>query len=142
MPKNVKKAKSAAPYCRVKASLFCCSCSKPISDGNIHAKLILLEKWYFPGHAIIKLLTGCHTLPLPPNPPPSPPHDNQPPNPLTRQLESPMSIATQNCGGMRGEFHAKHGRKLSMLRKLITPHLDFLILTETKAHPQPSQESN
>ncbi len=36
---------------------------------------------------------------------------------------------------MRGEFHAKHGRKLSMLRKLITPHLDFLILTETKAHP-------
>jgi hypothetical protein len=40
-------------------------------------------------------------LPLSPNPPPGPPHDHQPPIPPIRQPESSISIATQDCGGMR-----------------------------------------
>jgi hypothetical protein len=32
-----------------------------------------------------------------------------------------ITIATQNVGGMRGEFQLKKGPKLSMIRKLITP---------------------
>jgi exonuclease III len=34
---------------------------------------------------------------------------------------------------MRGEFQLKKGPKISMIRKLVTPHTDFLILTEIRA---------
>jgi exonuclease III len=62
-----------------------------------------------------------------PNPPPRPPRPNpSPPHP-------PLTIATQNVGGMRGEFQLKHGPKLSMIKKLITSTTDFLILTEIRA---------
>jgi len=43
---------------------------------------------------------------------------------------------------MRGEIHAKHGPKISMIRTLITPHTDFLILTETRAHPSDLTQRN
>ncbi len=46
---------------------------------------------------------------------------------------TPITLSTQNVGGMRGEFQLKTGPKLAMLRSLITPSTDFLILTETKA---------
>ncbi len=44
-------------------------------------------------------------------------------------------MATQNCGGARGEFHRRQGPKLSMIRKLTRRNTDFLILTETRAAP-------
>jgi len=62
-----------------------------------------------------------------PNPPPRPPR----PNPSLPH--PPLTIATQNVGGMRGEFQLKHGPKLSMIKKLITSATDFLILTEIRA---------
>ncbi len=43
---------------------------------------------------------------------------------------------------MRVEFQAKEGPKLSMIRTLITPHTDFLILTETRAHPSDLMQRN
>ena len=44
-----------------------------------------------------------------------------------------MRIATQNVGGMRGEFKRGHGPKISLLRNLIQEDTDFVILTEVKA---------
>ena len=63
--------------------------------------------------------------PPPLNPPPHP-HHLSPTHP-------PITIATQNVGGMRGEFQLKRGPKLAMIRKLISPSTDFLILTEIRA---------
>jgi hypothetical protein len=48
----------------------------------------------------------------------------------------PITIATQNVGGIRGEFKLKKGPKLSMIRKLITSATDFLVLTEIIADQQ------
>jgi len=45
-----------------------------------------------------------------------------------------ITISTQNCGGMRGEYHRRHGPKISTLRKLLsTKNTDFLVLTEVRA---------
>lgn len=48
----------------------------------------------------------------------------------------PLTISTQNVGGMRGEFHSRYGPKTSMLRKLINQNTDFFIMTEVRAPPQ------
>jgi exonuclease III len=57
--------------------------------------------------------------------------------PPPRQNPTPprpsITVATQNVGGMRGEFQLKKGPKLAIIRRLITPATDFLILTETRA---------
>ena len=45
-----------------------------------------------------------------------------------------MRIATQNVGGMRGEFAQRHGYKIALLRTLIHKDTDFLVLTEAKAN--------
>ena len=47
-----------------------------------------------------------------------------------------MRVATQNVGGMRGEFKQGHGTKLATLRTLVNRQTDFLILTEVKARRQ------
>ncbi len=57
------------------------------------------------------------------NPPPHPHHLSP----------THITIATQNVGGMRGEFQLKRGPKLAMIRKLTSPSTDFLILTEIRA---------
>ena len=46
----------------------------------------------------------------------------------------PLTIATQNVCGMRGEFNLQHGPKHSMLRAILHKRTDFLILTETRAN--------
>jgi hypothetical protein len=67
----------------------------------------------------------------PPIPNPTPP---PPPNPTFHPtFHSSIAISTQNVGGMRGEFQLKRGPKISMIRKLVTPYTDFLILTEIRA---------
>jgi hypothetical protein len=43
-----------------------------------------------------------------------------------------ITVATQNCSGMRGEFEKGQGPKIAMLRALIT-NQDFVVLTETRA---------
>jgi exonuclease III len=45
-----------------------------------------------------------------------------------------MRIATQNVGGMRGEFQRRQGPKLALIRKLVRKETDFLILTEVRAN--------
>ena len=47
-----------------------------------------------------------------------------------------MRVATQNVGGMRGEFKQGHGIKMATLRTLVHRQTDFLILTEVKARRQ------
>ena len=47
-----------------------------------------------------------------------------------------MRVATQNVGGMRGEFKQGQGSKMATLRTLVDRHTDFLILTEVKARRQ------
>jgi len=59
-------------------------------------------------------------------------HQHQQQHTLQHTLQ-PIKVATQNVGGMRREFQQKKGPKLATIRSLITPHTDFLILTETKA---------
>ena len=52
------------------------------------------------------------------------------------QMTTPdnITISTQNCGGMRGEYHRRYGPKTSVLRKILTNRrTDFLVLTETRA---------
>jgi len=44
-----------------------------------------------------------------------------------------MRIATQNVGGMRGEFKTGHGPKQATLRQLLRQDTNFVILTEVKA---------
>ncbi len=36
-----------------------------------------------------------------------------------------LTVATQNCGGARGEFHRRQGPKLAMIRKLTKRNTDF-----------------
>ena len=50
------------------------------------------------------------------------------------EITDTITISTQNCGGMRGEYHRKHGPKISTLRKLLSiKNTDFLVLTEVRA---------
>lgn len=53
--------------------------------------------------------------------------------------EQPMppliSIATQNVGGMRGEFQKKLGPKFDILKRLATRSLCFWVLTEVRCDP-------
>ena len=44
-----------------------------------------------------------------------------------------MRIATQNVGGMRGEFQTGFGPKQAVLRQLLRRDINFVILTEVKA---------
>ena len=59
-------------------------------------------------------------------------HSNQGEIPIAEKLLPPITIATQNCGGIRGEFHKKHGPKISTIKALLQQKTDFLILTETR----------
>ena len=52
--------------------------------------------------------------------------------PLAEKILPPITIATQNCGGIRGEYHKKHGPKISTIKALLQQKTDFLILTETR----------
>ena len=47
-----------------------------------------------------------------------------------------MRVATQNVGGMRGEFKQGYGVKMATLRTLVHRQTDFLILTEVKVRQQ------
>jgi hypothetical protein len=47
----------------------------------------------------------------------------------------PISIATQNVGGMRGEFQKRHGPKFGILKHLSPRNLSFCVLTEVKCDP-------
>jgi exonuclease III len=46
-----------------------------------------------------------------------------------------ISIATQNVGGMRGEFRRGHGPKFGIIRRLTKRNLSFCILTEVRCDP-------
>jgi len=60
-------------------------------------------------------------------------HSNQGERPIAEKLLPPITIATQNCGGIRGEYHKKHGPKISTIKALLQQQkTDFLILTETR----------
>jgi exonuclease III len=43
-----------------------------------------------------------------------------------------FTIATQNVGGMRGEFQKKHGPKFGIIRQLAKRNLNFCVLTEVR----------
>jgi len=63
-------------------------------------------------------------------------------SPNRSQEKSPdnITISTQNCGGMRGEYHRRYGPKTSVLRKLLANRrTDFLVLTETRAEDTKKQ---
>ncbi len=53
---------------------------------------------------------------------------------MAEEITDTITISTQNCGGMRGEYHRRHGPKISTLRKLLSNrNTDFLVLTEVRA---------
>jgi len=45
----------------------------------------------------------------------------------------PITVGTQNVGGMRAEMNIGHGIKRTLLRKVVHRQMDFLVLTEVKA---------
>jgi hypothetical protein len=50
-------------------------------------------------------------------------------------MPSAVSIATQNVGGMRGEYQRGHGPKFGIIRRLTKRNLSFCILTEVRCDP-------